>query len=185
MKAIANFGRGAALLFGGMLLGACGAGADDGVYALPLSEAKAKVASTKASYNSGSETRSMRSAGPVAEGLRVKMPNAGTFASSCILRFEAVDEQSTRITPDCGDTGAATSDAVARFVELEIAALVRQTLTGEPVDAQKLGKEMIKAMGQSMPQMAAEGYAADPEWVQQQKEAAIQRVEDEQAGWAE
>jgi hypothetical protein len=120
-----------------------------------------------------------------AEGLRVKMPNAGVFSSSCLLRFEVVDDKSTRITPDCGDTGAATSDAAARFVELEIGALVHQTLTGEPVDAQALGKEMVKVMGQSMGAMQAEGYAADPAWVEQQQQAAIQRAEDEQAGWAE
>lgn len=172
------------LLAGCACLTACGAGADTNVYAMPLTEAKAKIGSTKASYTTGSETRSMRSAGVAADGLRVKMPNAGTFSSSCILRFEAVDAQNTRITPDCGDTGAAISDAAARFVELEIGALVRQTLTGEPVDADRLAKEMVAVVQQSLPQAQAEGFAPDEKWVREQQEAAIRRVESEQAGWA-
>jgi hypothetical protein len=174
-----------ALVAGFLFLGACGAGADADVYAIPLTEAKAKVRSTQASYIAGSQTRSMRSAGVEAGGLRVTMPNAGTFSSSCFLRFEAVDEQSTRITPDCGDTGAATSDAAARFVELEIAALVRQTLTGEPVDAETLGKQMAKVAFKNMPKMQQEGFAANEEWVQQQQEKAIQRAKDAEDGWGE
>lgn len=172
-------------LAGCLTLGACGSGADADIYAIPLTEAKAKIRSTQASYVAGSQTRSMRSDGVEAGGLRVRMPNAGTFSSSCILRFEAVDEQNTRITPDCGDTGAATSDAAARFVELEIAALVRQTLTGEPVDAEELGMQMATVALKSMPKMQQEGFAPDEEWVQKQKEAAIQRAEDAKAGWAE
>jgi hypothetical protein len=114
----------------------------------------------------------------------VSLSKAGTFASSCVVRFEAVDADNTRITPDCGDTGAATSDVAARYFELEIAALVRQTLTGEPVDAARLGKEMVAVMKQSLPQMQAESFAPDEKWVREQKEAAIRRVESEQAGWA-
>lgn len=72
----------------------------------------------------------------------------------------------------------------ARYFELEIAALVRQTLTGEPVDAARLGKEMVAVMKQSLPQMQAESFAPDEKWVREQKEAAIRRVESEQAGWA-
>ena len=168
-----------------VMLSACAAGDDSGTYAMPLAEAKAKIAGTKASYQTGSQTRSMRSAGVVAGGLKVKLSNAGTFGSSCVVRFEEVDAENTRITPDCGDTGAATSDAAAKFFELEIAALVRQTLTGEPVDAQKLGKEMVAVISQSLPQMQAEGFAANEEWVERQKEAAIQRAEDKKAGWAD
>lgn len=172
----------ASLLLASACLGACGADADDGVYALPLAEAKSKISGTQASWKDGSRTRSMRTS-PAADGLRVTMPNAGTFVSSCMLQFEAVDELSTRITPDCGDTGAATSDAAARFVEIEIAALVRQTLTGEPVDEQKLGNEMLAVMRSSVGQMSKEGFAVNEEWVQQQQNAAIDRAQKAEDGW--
>jgi hypothetical protein len=174
----------ALLLSGCFLTGGCSGSGSGDVYPIPLAEAKAKVAGTKASYQAGSKTRSMR-ATPSADGLRVKMPSMGTFTSACTLRFEAVSESSTRVTPDCGTTGAATTDAIARFAELEIDALVRQTLTGEPVDADALGREMVEVMKQNVAQMQAEGFAPDEEWVRQQKEAAIQRAEDEKAGWAE
>ena len=48
-----------------------------------------------------------------------------------------------------------------------------------------LGKEMNAVMKDKLPQMHKEGYAPDEAWVQAQTEAAIQRVEDEQAGWAD
>jgi len=171
------------LLGGCAILSGCGAQAD--VYALPLTEAKAKISSTKASYKAGSQTRWMRSAGLAPDGLRVKLSNAGTYSSSCVVRFEAVNSDQTRITPDCGDTGAAITDAGAQFFEREIAALVRQTLTGEPVDADVLGREMAVIMMKGLPKMQKEGFAADEKWVQAQQDAAIQRVEDQKAGWAD
>lgn len=172
------------LLAACVLTGACSAGSDD-VYPLPLADAKAKISGTMASYQAGSQTRSMRSAGVVPGGLNIKLSNAGAYTSSCVLRFEKVDAENTRITPDCGETGAAVTDAGAEFFELEIAALVRQTLTGEPVDADLLGREMAKVMVKKLPQMQSEDFAANAEWVEQQRQAAIQRAEDAKAGWAE
>jgi hypothetical protein len=172
-----------ALLAGCAMLSACGADAD--VYAIPLAEAKARIASTKASYKAGSQTRWMRSAGVAADGLRVKLSNAGTYSSSCVVRFETVGSDKTRITPDCGDTGAAITDAGVQFFEREIAALVRQTLTGEPVDAELLGREMAAIVIKSFPKMQKEGFEANEKWVEAQKEAAIQRAEDQKAGWAD
>lgn len=172
------------LFFGCAVLSACGTETDNDVYAVPLAEAKAKIASTKAEYKSGSKTRSMQSGGVSADGLRVSLSSAGTYSSSCIIRFEAVDPESTRITPDCGDTGAAVTDVGAKFFESEIAAFSRQILTGEPVDADALAKEMVDLTVKNLPKMQKEGFAADEKWVEAQKDAAIQRAEDEQAGWS-
>lgn len=173
------------LLAGCGLLSACGSGARDDVYAITLTDAKAKISGTQASYQSGSQSRTMRSAGLSPEGLRVSLSNAGTYSSSCIIRFEQVSADTTRITPDCGDTGAAVTDAGAQFFEAEIAAFVRQILTGEPVDADALAREMVALTVKSLPKMQQEGFVADEKWVEAQQEAAIQRVEDEKAGWAE
>lgn len=177
--------RAGLLLAGCGVLSACGAGAGDDVYAMPLTEAKAKISGTQASYQSGSQTRSMHSAGLSPEGLRVSLSNAGTYSSSCIIRFEQVSADTTRVTPDCGDTGAAVTDAGAQFFEMEIAAFVRQILTGEPVDADALARQMVALTMKSLPKMQQEGFAADEKWVEAQQEAAIQRVEDQKAGWAE
>lgn len=172
------------LFVGCMILTACG-GADNDVYAISLDEARARIGSTQAQYTSGSQTRVMRPAGPAKDGVRVSLPNAGVFTSSCIVRFEQIDQGSTRIYPDCGETGAAVSDVAASYFELEIAALIRQMLTGEPVDAERLGREMASLTLKNMPAMSKQGFAPDQEWVEQQAEAAIRRVETEQDGWGE
>lgn len=162
----------------------CSGGGQGDVYPVALADAKAKIARTKVSYKTGTQTRWMQSAGVVADGLRIRLSNAGVLSSSCILHFEAVDAHNTRITPDCGETGAAYTDAGVEFFELEIAALVRQALTGEPVDTDKLAMEMARVAATKFPEMQAEDFAASDEWVLQQQEAAIRRAEDAEAGWA-
>ncbi len=113
------------------------------------------------------------------------LPNAGAFASSCVVRFEEVDANNTRITPDCGETGAAITDVGAEYFELEIAALIDQMLTGNPVDAEHLGKEMAMVMLKKMPDIQKNGFAPDEKWVREQQAAAVRRVETEQAGWGD
>lgn len=167
-----------------MMLGGCG-NAQDEVYAISVDEARTRIGSTQAQYTSGSQTRIMRPAGSAGDGIRVSLPNAGVFSSSCVVRFEEIGEGSTRIYPDCGETGAAVSDVAASYFELEIAALIRQMLTGEPVDAERLGREMASLTLKNMPAMSKQGFAPDQEWVEQQAEAAIRRVETEQDGWGE
>lgn len=179
-----SFGLHAGLVGVSLLLSACGS-ADSDVYAISVNDAKARIGSTQAQYTSGSQVRVMRPAGPAKDGIRVMLPNAGTFVSSCIVRFEEIDAGSTRIYPDCGETGAAVSDVAAGYFELEIAALIRQMLTGEPVDAQRLGREMASLTLKNLPAMNKQGFAADQEWVEQQTEAAIRRAKTEQDGWGE
>lgn len=173
------------MLAGCALLSACGSGSANDVYAISVADAKARIGSTQAQYTSGSQTRIMRPAGPASDGIRVSLPNAGTFASSCVVRFEEIDAASTRIFPDCGETGAAVSDVAASYFELEIEALIHPMMTGEPVDAQRLGKEMAMLTLKKMPAMNKEGFAANQKWVQEQTDAAVQRVENEQDGWGE
>ncbi len=166
-------------------LTACSGGSDEHIYAISMAEAKSKISRVQSQYNTGSTTRTMRASGVSEKGIPVQLSNAGIFSSSCHIQFEQVDADTTRITPDCGETGAATSDVAAQFFELEIAAHVRHILTGEDIDTDELGKQMAALTLKNIGSIAKEGGQVDPEWVEQQKKAAINKAEKTQDGWGD
>ncbi|MEE4337083.1 hypothetical protein [Erythrobacter sp.] len=168
-----------------LAVAACSGEAEQNVYEIKLADAKAKIGRTQSQYDTGSGLRTMRPAGTLAGGVRVSLANSGAFGSACTVRFEAVDDRRTRVIPDCGSTGAATTDMLAEFFELEVAAHVRKILTGEPIDGEALGKRMAVVMAKNMPAMQKEGFRPDSDWVEQQRSAAIQRVENQQDGWGD
>ena len=144
------------LLGGCAILSGCGAQAD--VYALPLTEAKAKISSTKASYKAGSQTRWMRSAGLAPDGLRVEVIQRGHL-------FVVLRRYGSRLwiptrpasRPIAGIRARRSPMRARPFFEREIAALVRQTLTGEPVDADVLGRGKWQLFHDERPAEDAEG----------------------------
>ncbi|WP_156423724.1 hypothetical protein [Erythrobacter sp. YT30] len=166
-------------------LAGCSAGAEGDTFAMPIAEARSKLSNVQSSYETGSQTRTMRASGVSPKGIPVKLPKTGAFSSSCHLVLEEVDANSTRITPDCGDTGATTTDVAAEFFEYEIAAHVRKILTGEEIDTDALGKKMAILAMKNASAMIKEGGQADQQWVEEQQEAAVQRARNTQDGWGD
>lgn len=164
-----------------VLLAGCGA-SDPNVYAVPISDAKARLGKAASEYKSGTQTRYMRASGWTETGLRVAMSNSGSFRMNCELLFEEVSESATRIVPSCGDTGSATGNVTLGFVELEAAAHVNKLLTGKPIDAEELMRKMTVRTAKALPKMQGEALAADAQARAMSK--AQDRVRQSKGGWA-
>jgi len=165
-------------------LSACGSGGDDRVYDLSVSDARSKISGKQSSYEIGDDTRTMRVASSGANGLRVTLSHAGSFASACLITFEEVSESQTRITPDCGGASSSVGDTLMAFFEMEVDAHVRKMLTGAPIDGEKMARQQVLMIAQNASSIIREG-GEDSELEERAQNAAIRRVENQQEGWGD
>ncbi|WP_337660958.1 hypothetical protein [Erythrobacter sp. Alg231-14] len=179
-----NTGAWAVLAIAGLALSACGGGGGDRVYDLAANDARSKISGKQSSYKVGDDTRTMRVASSGANGLRVTLPHAGSFASACLITFEEVSESQTRITPDCGGASSTTGDTLMAFFEMEIDAHVRKMLTGAPIDGEKMARQQVLMIAQNASSIIREG-GEDSELKERAQDAAIRRVENQQEGWGD
>ena len=153
----------------------------------PLTEAKARISQHQASYKAGSQTRWMRSAGLAPDGLRVKLSNAGTL-------FGVLRRTGSRLwiptrpasRPIAGIRARRSPMRARNSSNAKSPRLSARPLTGEPVDADVLRRE-TGSYHDERPAEDCRRKALLPtkKWVQAQQDAAIQRVEDQKAGWAD
>jgi hypothetical protein len=177
-------GSWASLAIAGLALSACGGDGGDRVYDLAASDARSQISGKQSSYKIGDDTQTMRVASSGANGLRVTLPHAGSFASACLITFEEVSESQTRITPDCGGASSATGDTLMAFFEMEIDAHVRKMLTGAPIDGQKMARQQVLLIAQNASSIVEEG-GKDFELEERAQDATTRRVENQQEGWGD
>lgn len=157
---------------------ACGEGQDSQVYPIAIADARAKLVGKESSYYAGNQTRSLKVTGPSTNGLHAKMWNDVSWNSTCELQLEKVDESSTKIVPNCGNSGVSAAGAASLgMLHMEVDAHVRQILTGTPISYDKLQMQQTAAFATKIPQMQGEALGADlsmkaEQYAQQQAEAS-------------
>lgn len=145
-----------------LMLAGCGEAQNSQTYPMSMADAKAKLIGKESSYYAGNQTRSLKVTGPSTNGLSAKMWNDVSWNSTCELQIQKVDDSSTKIVPNCGDSGVSAAGAASLgMLHMEVDAHVRQIITGEPISYDKLRMQQTAAFSTKLPQMQGEALGAD------------------------
>ena len=166
------------------MLSACLAGDPHTFTATPEQMADAMIGKSS-TYQTKTNKHTMRVTGGSSKGVNVALSANRGRQTTCRIRFEAVDESTTRIVPDCGEAKSAQAKALIDFRRVKVLEQAKHILTGEPVDVAFLESAMMTHAMKNLPKMQGEALAMDRQMRQMQKEYSQGKKESARAaeGW--
>lgn len=166
------------------MLSACLAGDPNTFTATPEQMADAMIGKSS-TYMRKQYKHTMRVTGGSPKGVNVALSADGGRVTTCRIRFEAVDETTTRIVPDCGKAKSAIAKSRIDFTRVKVLEQAKHILTGEPVDVAFLESAQMTHAMKNLPKMQGEAIAMDRQMRQMQKEYAQGKRETARAaeGW--
>lgn len=111
------------------------------------------------SYKDGKKTRTMRVTSGSEKGVYVALSADGGSGRTCRIRFEPVDEGTTRIVPDCGKDSSPSGQLLVDFAEIKVLEQAKHILTGEPVNVAMLENARMATAMKAIPKVQAEARA--------------------------
>ncbi|WP_299193038.1 hypothetical protein [uncultured Erythrobacter sp.] len=141
---------------------ACG-GHGPNSYLMPKDAVIAKLADAEREFDYiGSQKRTIRSIAVNGDKVRVRLTSStnGMKPANCNALVEAIDDEWTRVTPDCTDRSGAIDETVAQINEMQIDEFVIAVLYDRPVDADMVLRRTSAVAIDNLDEMSREARAA-------------------------
>lgn len=119
-----------------LMLAACG-GHGPNSYLMPKDAVASKLTGAEREFNFlGSQKRTIKSVARNGDTIRIRLSsgNGGMQSAYCSAIVEAIDDDWTRVTPDCTDKNSAIEETVAQINEMQVDEFVIAVLYDKPID---------------------------------------------------
>lgn len=163
-----------------LLVGGCSA--EPGTYSMSSEAVKSKLTGAQKQYiEGGQNTRTVRATGWSGNDLNVRISTSvgSNYTQNCKAKVEAIDEDTTRVTPDCGEGINAGNNTILELLELEVDEFIIAALNDSEMDGDRILMRGAAVTLNNMGDMQREALAAD----QQFRETGT--LVPEEGGWAE
>ena len=141
---------------------ACG-GHGPNTYLMPKDAVIAKLTGAEREFDYiGSQKRTIRSVAVNGDAVRVRLTSnsGGMKPANCSAFVEAIDDEWTRVTPDCTDRVSAMDETVAQINEMQIDEFVIAVLYDKPIDADMVLRRTSAVAIDNLDEMSREARAS-------------------------
>lgn len=148
-----------------MLTSACGS--EPGTYSIPMDQVKSKLAGASKQYTEGGQnTRTVTAVGWSGDAVSVQLSTSvgEKFTQNCTAMVEAVDEGTTRVTPDCGMGVNAGNTAIIELLEVQVDEFIIAVLNDGEMDGKRILRRGAAVTMGNMGDMQREAIEADKQF---------------------